>query len=150
MTQFFPTAALMMTQFFPTAALIMTQCIPGKAFVSNLPKSKDDDVLPAFHVDHSRVAVGFAGVVDESRRVAVHGGVHHIEVVDAEHVAADTLRRQTKQTAPVDGRPAADGRSGRVRRVASGCLKRMAMGNSKLVARLRKSQQQFIRNFHVS
>jgi hypothetical protein len=31
-------------------------------------------------------------VVDEARRVAVHGGVHHVEVVDAEHVAADALR----------------------------------------------------------
>jgi len=64
----------------------------------DLPKSKDDDMLPAFHVDHSRVAVGFTGVVDESRRVAMHGCIHHVEVVNAEHVTADTLRRQTSKS----------------------------------------------------
>ena len=61
----------------------------------DLPQREDDDVLPALHVDHSRVAVGFAGMVDESRCVAVHGCVHHIKVVDAEHVTANALRRQT-------------------------------------------------------
>lgn len=57
----------------------------------DLPKSKDDDMLPAFHVDHSRVAVGFAGVVDEPCCVAMHGCIHHIKVINTEHVTANAL-----------------------------------------------------------
>lgn len=57
----------------------------------NLAQREDDDVLLALHVDDSRVAVGVAGMVDESRGVAVHGGVHHVEIVNAKHVAADAL-----------------------------------------------------------
>lgn len=62
----------------------------------DLPQSKNDNVLAAFHVDNPRVAVWFAGVVDESRCVAVHGCIDHIEVVNAEHVTANTL--ETGQT----------------------------------------------------
>lgn len=57
----------------------------------DLPQSKDDDMLPAFHVYNSRVAVRFTGVVDESCRVAMHGCIYHVKVINAEHVAADTL-----------------------------------------------------------
>ena len=57
----------------------------------DLPQGEDDDVLVAVHADDPRVAVGLARVVDEASRVAVHGSVHHLKVVDAEHVAADTL-----------------------------------------------------------
>ena len=57
----------------------------------DLPQGEDDDVLAAVHVDDARVAVGLARVVDEASRVALHGRVHHVEVVDAEHVAADAL-----------------------------------------------------------
>lgn len=57
----------------------------------DLPQGEDDDVLAAVHVDDARVAVGLAGVVDETGRVALHGRVHHVEVVDTEHVAADAL-----------------------------------------------------------
>lgn len=64
----------------------------------DLPKSKDNDVLPALHVDHSRVAVGFTGVVDESCCVAVHGCIDHIKVINAEHVTANTLQRQKNET----------------------------------------------------
>lgn len=57
----------------------------------NLPQGEDYDVLLAVHVDDSRVAVRITGVVDESRCVAVHGGVHHVKIVNAEHVTADAL-----------------------------------------------------------
>lgn len=57
----------------------------------DLPQRKDDDVLAAVHVDDARVAVRLTRVVDEARLVALHRGVHHVEVVDAEHVAADAL-----------------------------------------------------------
>lgn len=57
----------------------------------DLPQGEDDDVLPALHVDDSGVAVGLAGVVDEPRSVAVHGGVHNVEVVDTEHVTPNAL-----------------------------------------------------------
>lgn len=45
----------------------------------------------AVHGDDARVAVGFAGMVDEARGVAVHRCVHHLVVIDAEHVTADSL-----------------------------------------------------------
>ena len=57
-------------------------------------RGQDDDVLPAIHGDHARVAVGLTGVVDEASGVAVHRGVHHLVVVDAEHVAAHALQRE--------------------------------------------------------
>lgn len=58
----------------------------------DLAHGEDDDVLLPVDVDDPRVAVGLAGVVDEARGVSVHRGVHHLGVVDAEHVAADALR----------------------------------------------------------
>lgn len=57
----------------------------------DLPQGEDDDVLAAVHVDDTGVAVRLAWVVDETSCVALHRRVHHIEVVDAEHVAADAL-----------------------------------------------------------
>lgn len=60
----------------------------------DLPQRKDDDVLAAVHVDDARVAVGLARVVDETGRVALHRRVHHVKVVDAEHVAPNALRRK--------------------------------------------------------
>jgi hypothetical protein len=55
--------------------------------------SKDDDVLLAADVDDLGVAVWVAGVVDEACGVAHHGGVHHVVVVHAEHVATDVLQQ---------------------------------------------------------
>lgn len=60
----------------------------------DLAQREDDDVLAAVHVDDARVAVGLARVVDEACGVAVHGGVHHLVVIDAEHVTADPLERE--------------------------------------------------------
>lgn len=57
-------------------------------------RGEDDDVFLLVHGDDPRVAAGLTGVVDEARGVAVHRGVHHLVVVDAEHVAADALRRR--------------------------------------------------------
>lgn len=51
-------------------------------------------MLPAFYIDHSRVAVGLAGVVDEPCSVAMHRCVHHIKVIDTKHVAADPLQKE--------------------------------------------------------
>lgn len=58
----------------------------------DLTKGKDDDMLPTFHVDHSRVAVGFTGVVDEPCCVAMHGCIHHIKVINSEHITANALQ----------------------------------------------------------
>ena len=60
-------------------------------------RGEDDNVLLAVHRDDARVAVGLAGVVDEACRVTVHRGVHHLVVVDAEHVTADTLEGETEK-----------------------------------------------------
>lgn len=57
----------------------------------DLPQGEDDNVLAAVHVDDTGVAVGLARVVDETGRVALHGRVHHVEVVDAEHVASNAF-----------------------------------------------------------
>lgn len=51
-------------------------------------------MLPAFYIDHSRVAVGLAGVVDEPCSVAMHRCVHHIKVINTKHVAADPLQKE--------------------------------------------------------
>lgn len=64
----------------------------------DLPQSENHDVLAAVHVDDARVAVRLARVVDEPSGVALHRGVHHVEVVDAEHVAADALAREGGHT----------------------------------------------------
>lgn len=72
--------------------------VVGQLFAPvDLPQGEDDDVLAAVHVDDARVAVGLARVVDEAGRVALHRRVHHVEVVDAEHVAADALKRVIKR-----------------------------------------------------
>lgn len=57
----------------------------------DLPQGEDDDVLTAVHVDDARVAVRLTGVVDETSCVALHCRVHHVKVIDAEHVAANAL-----------------------------------------------------------
>lgn len=66
--------------------------IVGELFPAvDLPQCEDDDVFLTFHINHPGVTVGLARVVDETGGVAVRGGVHYVEVVDAEHVAADPL-----------------------------------------------------------
>lgn len=60
----------------------------------DLPQGKDDDVLAAVYVDDTRVAVWLAGVVDEASGVALHRCVHHVKVIDAEHVATDPLKER--------------------------------------------------------
>ena len=57
----------------------------------DLPQRKDDNVSAAVHVDDARVAVWLTRVVDETSCVALHRCVHHVKVVNAEHVAADAL-----------------------------------------------------------
>lgn len=63
----------------------------------DLPQCKDDNVLAPVHVDDSRVAVWLARVVDEAGGVALHRCIHHVKVVNAEHVTADTLMQNNKQ-----------------------------------------------------
>ncbi|TNN63781.1 hypothetical protein EYF80_025983 [Liparis tanakae] len=69
----------------------------GGEMFKNLPQGEDDDVLAAVHVDDAGVAVGLARVVDEASGVALHRRVHHVEVVDAEHVAADALMESRRR-----------------------------------------------------
>lgn len=70
----------------------------GKLFTTvDLPQRKYDYVLLAFHVNNPRVTVRLTRVVNKTRCVAVHGGVYYVEVVDAEHVAADVLEGATER-----------------------------------------------------
>lgn len=62
----------------------------------DLPQCKYDNVLLAFHIDDPRVTVRLTGVINETCCVAVHGGIHYIEVIDAKHVAPDALERVTE------------------------------------------------------
>lgn len=72
--------------------------VVGELFAPvNLPQGEDDDVLAPVHVDDARVAVRLTRVVDEAGCVALHRRVHHIEVVDTEHVAADALVRVRRE-----------------------------------------------------
>lgn len=67
--------------------------VVGQLFPAiDLPQGKDDDVLATVHVNDARVAVGLTGVVDETSGVALHRCVHHVEVINAEHVATDSLK----------------------------------------------------------
>lgn len=52
---------------------------------------KNDNVLLTVNIDHAGVAVGLAGVVNETGCTAVHGGIHHLVVIDTKHVAANAL-----------------------------------------------------------
>lgn len=58
----------------------------------DLSQGKDDDVLATVHINDTRVAVWLTRVVDEASGVALHRCVHHIKVVNAEHVATDSLK----------------------------------------------------------
>lgn len=67
--------------------------VVGQLFSTiDLPQGKDDDVLAAVHVNDTRVAVWLARVVDETSGVALHCCVHHVKVINAEHVATDSLK----------------------------------------------------------
>lgn len=69
--------------------------VVGQLFSTvDLPQGKDDYVLAAVHVDDARVAVGLTRVVDETSGVALHCCVHHVKVIDAEHVATDSLKEK--------------------------------------------------------
>lgn len=63
----------------------------------NLPQGKDHDVLATIHVYDSRVAVRLTRVVDETSSIALHRCVHHIKIINAEHVTANALE-STAQT----------------------------------------------------
>lgn len=66
--------------------------VVGELFPAvDLAHGEDDDVLLPVNVDDPRVAVGLTGVIDEAGRISVHGGVHHLRVIDPEHVATDAL-----------------------------------------------------------
>lgn len=57
----------------------------------DLAQGEDDDVFVGVDEEEARVAVGLAGVVDKARRIAVHGGVHHLELIDTEHITPNAL-----------------------------------------------------------
>lgn len=72
--------------------------VVGQLFTPvDLPQRKDHDVFAAIHVDDARIAIRLARVVDETCRVALHCRVHHVKVVDAEHVAANALLDDRQQ-----------------------------------------------------
>lgn len=67
--------------------------VVGEFFPPEDPsQGENDNMLLAFDVDYAGVAVGLAGVVDEAGGVAMHRGIHHIEVINAEHVASNALQ----------------------------------------------------------
>lgn len=88
------------TALGPAVAWQLAACILDRELVvigellaaKDAPQGKNDNVLLALHVDDARVAVGLAGVVDETGGVAVHCGIHHVKVIDAEHVAPNALQ----------------------------------------------------------
>lgn len=67
----------------------------------DLPQGKDDNVLAAVYINDTRVAVWLTGVVDEASGVALHRCVHHVKVIDAEHVATDPLKETTNNLLPL-------------------------------------------------
>lgn len=70
--------------------------VVGELFPSvDLPQGEDDNVLLTVNNDDTRVAVGLAGMVYETCRVAMHRGVHHFVVIDAKHVTANPLEKMT-------------------------------------------------------
>ena len=76
--------------------------VVGELFPAvDLAHGEDDDVLLPVNVDDPRVAVGLTGVIDEAGRISVHGGVHHLRVIDPEHVATDALHVKEKGRPPV-------------------------------------------------
>lgn len=84
-----PTVAVQLALVILNGELVVV----GQLFPTvDLPQGKDDDVLAAVHVNDTRVAVWLTRVVDESSGVALHCCVHHIKVIDAEHVATDSLK----------------------------------------------------------
>lgn len=60
----------------------------------NFAQSKDDNVLLAFHIDYTRVAIWFTGVVNKTCCVSMHGGINNVKVINSEHVAADPLHHK--------------------------------------------------------
>lgn len=79
--------------------------VVGQLFAPEDPaQGENDNMLLAFDMDDTGVAVGLAGVVDEAGSVAVHGGIHHIKVINAEHVASNALqgRKRELRGAPVE------------------------------------------------
>lgn len=79
---------------FNRELVVISELLPSV----DLSQGKDDNMFPAFHVDDSRVAVGFTGVVDEPRSVAMHRCVHHIKVINTKHVATNSLQNEKVST----------------------------------------------------
>lgn len=57
---------------------------------------ENDNVLLTINIDHTGVAVGLAGVVNETGCIAVDGGINHLVVIDTKHVAANALSKKKK------------------------------------------------------
>lgn len=58
---------------------------------------ENDNVLLTVNIDHAGVAVGLAGVVNETGCIAVDGGINHLVVIDTKHVAANALSTSKKE-----------------------------------------------------
>lgn len=92
-TLFGPTVARQLIAWFLDGELVVVR----ELFASvDFPQSKNDYVLLPVDIDHTGVTVGLTGVVDEASRVAMHGGIYHLIVIDAKHVAADSLVNKRK------------------------------------------------------
>lgn len=87
-TLFGPTVARQLIAWFLNGELV----IVGEFLAPvDFPHSKDDDVLLAVDIDHTGVAVRLARMVYKPCCVAMHGGVYHLIVINAKHVAANAL-----------------------------------------------------------
>lgn len=89
-TLFGPTVARQLIAWFLDGELVVVCELFAPV---DFPQCKNDYVLLPIDIDHTGVAVGLTGVVDETSRVAMHGGIYHLIVIDAKHVAANALER---------------------------------------------------------
>lgn len=92
-TLFGPTVARQLIAWFLDGELVVVSELFA---LVDFPQRKNDYVLFPINIDHTGVAVGLAGVVDETSRVAVNGGVYYLIVIDAKHVAANSLVNKKK------------------------------------------------------
>lgn len=84
-----PTVAVQLALVILNGELVVV----GQLFSTiDLPQGKDDYVLATVHINDTRVAVWLTRVVDETSGVALHCCVHHVKVINAEHVATDSLK----------------------------------------------------------
>lgn len=92
-TLFGPTVARQLIAWFLNGKLVVVCELFAPV---DFPQCKNDYVLLPVDIDDTGVAVGLTGVVDETSRVAMHGGINHLIVIDAKHVAANSLGNKIK------------------------------------------------------